>query len=325
MAAFSTAPVLAVDDVQPAKSPLIFGSSADHPNLEANVQLGALAPDMAVQFGVGAGFGHQTRADIDDGGRFSVSRFNARLSARLPITEQLRLSLGLRYDLDDYDFSGTTMLAPVPGVMEPWEDIHTLSFASILTLILDEEWSVFGGPVFQMSRESGADAGDSWIAGGSFGVQYVASPKLTLGLGAGITSQIEDSARFFPVIILHWELMENLWLSTRDIAETTGDPGVELLYDWGGGFETAIGVAYRFRRFRLESGGGVAPDGVGEHSYIPAWLRIGYRVSPNLHLGARVGLALAGRMRLESSSGSKLGEEDHDPAAIFGVNASFRF
>lgn len=280
--------------------------------------------EYPVQFSLSSGLEHQFKSDIDDGGRMSATRFNANVSTRLNFTPELNLTLGFRYDGDFYDFSGTTGLAP-GGVSNPWEDIHTLTFSGVLSYDLENDVSIFGGPVMQFSREAGASWNESFIGGGVIGATFAVSPELVLGGGLGIVTQIEDSVRLFPVLVLEWEIVDNLRLSTRTVAAATGDTGVEVIYHWGNGFETAIGGAYRFRRFRLDEGGGVAPDGVGQDTHVPFWVRIGYHFTPNLSANAYVGVIAGGELRLESSSGSRIGREDYDPAAVIRATVNYRF
>lgn len=58
---------------------------------------------------------------------------------------------------------------------------------------------------------------------------------------------------------------------------------------------------------------------------MPFWVRIGYHFTPNLSANAYVGVIAGGELRLESSSGSRIGREDYDPAAVIRATVNYRF
>ncbi len=272
-----------------------------------------------IHFQLGGGYIHQFNANIDEGGDFDVNRFSTSLAARTRLTEDVSLSLQFNYNFDDYDFGGTAL-----GVNNPWSDIHTIAFGAILSASLSNEFDVFGGPVFQFSRESGADWGDSIIAGGILGGSYHFNDQLTIGGGIGVVSQIEDSALVFPIIIIDWQLTDQLRLSSRGTAGSGGQAGpaftgVELIWEPGGGLDFAIGAARNYARFRLEN------DNVGQDESIPFWVRAGYQASPEVRFDALVGVTAFGELKLDDAGGSRLAKEDYDSSPFIGIFGSVRF
>ncbi len=275
-----------------------------------------------LKFSLHGGAEYQFETDIDDGGDFSVARGGVGITARTQINTDVSLSFRIDYNLDAYDFSGA---AAGLGVSQPWDDIHTLSLGAILSVDAGNDWTLFGGPVLQISGESGADVGDSIQGGGLFAASYRASDSLTIGGGIGVVSQIEDSARVFPVFVLNWQINDKLSLRNTSVAGAGTRNGLELVYDFDSNWEFAVGGAYQFKRFRLDDRSNVADEGVGEDSSIPIWGRLTYRVGANGRINFYAGAAFGGELRLETSGGSGIANSDYDSAAIIGISGSIRF
>lgn len=267
---------------------------------------------------------YQFKTDIDGGGEFSVWRSYAGAEARFTLSPELDLTFRGRYDYDRYNFSGTATMLGVGAGIDPWENIHTLTASALLSAQMNEQWTLFGGPVGQISREWEAKLGDSWIAGGVVGTTFTFDENLTLGIGIGATNQIEDSYRLFPVFILDWRIVENLRLTTRTISAASGDTGLELVYELDG-LELGVGAMYQYRRFRLDSSNAASPGGVGRDTRVPLWGRVGFNFSPNLSASVYAGAVLAGQLRLETATGGFVGSADYDPAWLVGARVSFRF
>ena len=279
-------------------------------------------PDFDLQFTAGARFEHQFKSEIDDGGSMTVSRFNAGLGVGAPITDRLSINGLLRYEYDHYRFRGSSGAF---GGDQPWRNVHTVSFGAVLNADLTNDWRVFGGPIFQFSGESGARATDSFIGGGIIGTSFDFSDDLTIGGGVGIVSQIEDSVRVFPVIVLNWQITEELRLSSQSARSASDFGGLELIYQFHPQWEVAFGGAYRFRRFRLDSSDTDASRGVGQDSYLPLWGRITYNFAPQASVTAFGGASLNGRLDLEDRDGNRLAREDYDNASFVGVALNVRF
>ncbi|TVQ54835.1 MAG: hypothetical protein EA377_04605 [Phycisphaerales bacterium] len=279
-------------------------------------------PDFELQFITGARFEHQFKSEIDDGGSMTVSRFNAGLSVGAPITDSLSINGLLRYEFDYYRFRGSSGAF---GGDSPWRNVHTVSFGAVLNADMTNDWRIFGGPIFQFSGESSARASDSFIGGGIIGTSFDFSDDLTIGGGVGIVSQIEDSVRVFPVIVLNWQITEELRLSSQAARSASDFGGLELIYQFHPQWEAAFGGAYRFRRFRLDSSDTDASRGVGQDSYLPLWGRITYYFSPQASVSAFGGASLNGRLELEDRDGNRLAREDYDNASFVGVALNVRF
>ena len=275
-----------------------------------------------VQFSLHGGAEYQFETDIDDGGDFSVVRGGVGLTARTQFNQDVSMAFRLDYSLDSYDFSGA---AAGLGFADPWDDIHTLSLGAIFSVDAGNDWTIFGGPILQLAGEGGADVGDSIQGGGLIAASYRISDSLTLGGGVGVVTQIEDSARAFPVFVINWQINEKLALRNTSAAGAGTRNGLELVYDFDSDWEIAFGGAYQFKRFRLDDRSNASDEGVGEDSSVPIWGRLTYRVGANGRINFYAGAAFGGELRLETSGGSTIGSSDYDTAAVVGISGSIRF
>lgn len=268
-----------------------------------------------------AGGAHQFETDVDDGGSFEVTRVSTSVAAFYIVNEQLSVTTAVSYELNAFDFSGTSSL----GGGDPWDNIHSLRGSALFKYKFDDQWTIYGGPMLGFSAESGADIDDAVTGGGVIGGSYRVNKDLVIGAGVGVFSKIEDSAAIFPIIRFDWKFAPQWTLrSGRFDLGSEGGAGVELAYDPTETIQIAAGAQYQTRRFRLDDTG-AAPGGVGEETIVPVYARLSYNPNRSLSLSVFGGVIFGGEVRLENSSGSNIADKDFDPAPVIGGRAVFRF
>lgn len=275
-------------------------------------------------FTVGGGFEHQFETDFDgDNGDFDLTHFDIGFGVGMKFNPDLRLDLNFGYAHDGYDFGGSRGL----GGADPWDDINTFRFGVLATWTFDDDdrWSVFGGPIFAFSAESGADTGESFTGGGIIGVGYRASDTFTIGLGVGVMSQIEDSAAVFPIVSLNWDITDTIAVTTVGSVGASGGGGVELGWEFVEHWTLSGGVQYRSARFRIDGTSRRTKDGVGENTSLPIYAKLAWQPTEQAELSIMGGVIAGGELRLENSRGHKIMEEDYDVAPFVGLRFSLRF
>ncbi|MFK7959552.1 MAG: hypothetical protein AB8G96_03430 [Phycisphaerales bacterium] len=266
-----------------------------------------------------AAYTWQDDEPVTRGGSLGIQRANTRLGYRTQIDQDTTLDLGLNYRFDGYDFSDTTVFD------DTWGDVHSLSLTARFQWTVADEWTVFAGPIFEYSGESGAAFSDSITGGGYIGATYQAGNDLLLGFGVGAIGELEDDVRFIPIIVIDWDIIEGWKLSSRTSAATTGDTAIELIWDVSENWDVAAGVSlFGKRRFRLDNDGAV-PGGVGEEETRALTFRGTYTVSDAVDLSVFGGLKFESDIELEDNSGQRVDKEDHDEALFLGVSLSVRF
>lgn len=267
-------------------------------------------------FRITAGVGYRADADIDNrGGEFNEARFSLTGARAFNLNEKLKIEPIVAYRFSAYDFSQP----------EPWDDIHTFRATVLAHYAIDDTWTVFGGPSVSFSGESDADFGDAITVGGALGASYRFSKSLVVGAGITISSELEDSARIRPLLILHWQ-MNDRWSLESGYTEVAGGggPGGEIRYKINDGWSVAGGVQFHEKRFRLSDDARV-PDGVGEDSSFPIYAKVTWQVCPNAALELVGGVSAGGEFRLENRDGHKIAESDYDPAPLVGLRGIFSF
>lgn len=273
----------------------------------------AAKPPEPLTFSIASGFQYLFETNIDGGGEISLTRVPLDIHADWTLSRQFTLSTGLRFELDLYDFKGVSPLGA-----DPWSDVYNLTLDVQAMWALDQRTRIFGGPVVGWYRESGADWGSSVVAGGLLGMTYAVSPKLIVGAGMGVVTRIEDDLLIYPIIVLNWRLTERTYLTSRAGPAGIAATGLELVHVFEGGWEIGVGARYEFRRFRLDDTG-VVPNGVGEETDFPAWIRLTYRPDESFKLDLYCGLSLFGRLGTDDDQGNEVARVTYDPAPIVAL------
>ena len=261
---------------------------------------------------------HQFDASINSGGEVGFSSMGAELRINQPVTDNDDLLYRFQYQLDDWDFGGTTGL----GGNDPWDKINTLDFALQWTHQYDQKSSWFIAAIARASYEDSASMNTK--AGGTVGIVHSFSSDLTLGVGVGIIGQVHDDPRVFPVFVVDWKLNETLKV-TSDISTRFGSrTGIELVWtprkDWSFG----VGYSYSFSRFRLDETG-FAPNGAGEATSWPLTFRATHKVSPTFDLSFIGGIIFDGHLEVTNQSRQLIQSTDYEHAGAIGIFGQIRF
>ncbi|MEM7228066.1 MAG: hypothetical protein AAF432_04545 [Planctomycetota bacterium] len=273
-------------------------------------------PRIAWSFSGGGEYFDEVALDRGDGEIESVA-LGFSLSTRIQLDPDTSLSFGGSYVWEQFDFQGTTGL----GGFNPWESINTVELSARLAWDMDNNLTIFGGPVVSYSGEDGADFGDSIYAGGFGGLTYEVNDDLVLGGGVGVTSWLEEDARFFPVIIVEWRIDDRSRITSSNYAIRRG---LEYQYDLFDDLTIGGGFSYSEKRFRLDDSG-VAPGGVGEVQRAMLYGKATLRATDDITLDAIAGVALDGDVDLETSTGAGIVSTGVDDQFFVGVNGSIRW
>lgn len=277
-------------------------------------------PKSDVDFKIWGAVEHMFETNINGGGDVEVTRAAGGIGMGMSLERDLKLNVNFSFGIDSYNFSSFTSL----GGFDPWGDIHNLGISAIFTYQASNDWSLFAGPILQFSRESGANWGDSFAAGGMVGATFVADENLVIGGGIGMMSQIEDSARIFPVLSIDWYFTDNWKLSSTSAALAMNRIGLELVWEVGGGWEVGVGGAYRFRRFRLNDQS-FAPDGAGQDISVPIWGRVSYEFNENVSFTFMAGTNVSGELAIDNNVGVPINKEEYDSSIQVGAVLTLRF
>ena len=279
-----------------------------------------------VEFTLSGGFVHEFGADFGGGGSVQVERGFGTGRVGFNFDTGNSASFGLAWGGDWYRFNGPNQLSPDPDV-DPWTNVQAFAILGRTTIKLDDRWSTTIGLDLRFAGEVNAPTSDSITYGGIAAISYAFSPDLTLGVGALVSSQLEDSVLVIPALVVYYQVTDQVVISNVLGPEVypTG-AGIEIAYRPDRVQEIALGGRYESRRFRLDDSGPMSRrDGVGEDTGFPLWLRSTWRLDPGIRIDVVGGVSLFNRYELDDRNGNQVGSADLDPAPFVGIFASWRF
>jgi hypothetical protein len=265
-----------------------------------------------------ATFIQQFASDLDDGGDLGVTSAGFSGDFIRSLDAGRSIGLGLGYMADFFSFGGDAG----PGNLDPWDTIHNLTLSGSYATPFRDDWNFRIAPSITAAGESSASVSDSLTYGAVFAFTRQFSDTLTLGLGAGVFTGLEDT-RGFPLLAIRWNFAPGWTLQNPLHPGPAGPAGLEVAYatdTW----EFGIGGAYRSYRFRLADDA-PTPDGIGEYTSVPLFFRASRPITENIKLNLFGGVLFGGSIELENSNGGGLVDSDFDPAPILAFSLSGRF
>jgi hypothetical protein len=261
---------------------------------------------------------YQFDANMNDGGKMSVASYYFSASVSRQVNQDLKIALGLLYELDDYHFSGVQSFP----ITNPWDKVQRYGFSIPVIYSLSERWRLVVVPTAQFSGETDARWSSSLVYGGVVSISYNFGRKSYIGIGLGTFANIEKTS-IFPFLAVNWQITDRLRLSNPLQTSPAGPAGLELTYALTPEWEIGIITAYRVHRFRLDKDG-PNPNGVGEYTRLPILAKISYTYQP-VTFNLYGGLSVANKIWLGHPDGDGLYQTRLDPAPLLGLNITARF
>jgi hypothetical protein len=282
-------------------------------------------------FRLSAAYAHRFEADLAKDGKFSTDTARLEFTSQTEFTKALYWDNLVFYEFNTYDFSNTDR-----GGW--WKDIHYLTYIPSLRWKIDNQWSVFGGPVLQVAAESEADFGDGVTGGALVGFLWRRDANLSVGAGIAGVSRIEDKFGLAPIPLVVWKFAEG-WTLRSGVPDFGARRGFGLELGWGTeSWEIAGGAQFQRRRFRLDddvSGGSPQADqrnGVGQETSAPVYAKFTLKLGGGGSVDLFAGVSLAGELKVEDKDGhgdtldpTFDNKQEFDPAPIIGTRVNFLF
>lgn len=263
--------------------------------------------------------------DYDTGaGDVEITRLGGEITLGIPIDDRGRLSVGVGAFTTDYSVTVNPAFSAgvnAATISTQFDDIQELTFSTMYTRALDDEGTaLFVGGRVGSASEGGVDFDDALVWGAFGGISWRMSEKLTLGVGVGVFSRLEDDVRIIPLPQFRYVIDDRWTLASEG-------PGLKLDYKWN---ETMhMGVYGRFEGddFRIETDNTIVPGGAVSNSMVPItyYLDATLGDSKNISLFAEVGVVVAGETEIFNAAGNVVVEEDIDPGVFAGLSLKIRF
>ena len=282
--------------------------------------------DQILTWGLAGGDLYQFDTSIDNGGSFSVNRAFISGGIEYEFSPSLTLDFDIGFEADSYVFRGNGSFSDAAGGV-PWTTTLDITLSAAARWQLDDDWLLYLRGFLGWAGEREADVEKSFTGGGTIGAAYSFSDTLTLGAGALIAAQLEDSILFIPSLIVDWRITERLCVSNvRGPVNYPTSAGLELIYYLSYELNVSVGARYEVRRFRLDDDGApLARNGVGQERSVPVWFRMEWRPMEKLRLHLVAGCSFGEQLELADSVGWTFAKEDVDPAPFVGCFIGFEF
>lgn len=288
----------------------------DQPASEQTIE----TPRGKFHFGVNTGLAYQAPASVDGGGRVSATRYSVGGGGVFHLNEKFALNFSLGYERHDMRFNNVTRMGD-----DPWENANILGGQVTLAYHINDQWTIHGGPLASFAAEDGASWSNAFTMGAAAGVEYRLNDKFRIGGGLGVIQRLEDHMTIFPIIQFVWRIDEQWTLRSGmfDLG-VQGGAGIEAAWSPRRDLELAAGVQYQSRRFRLDDHD-IAPDGVGQESSWPVYLKAAWYPKANLSVSGFMGVLLGGKLELDDEDGHNVTRKHFDPALVLGGRVGLRF
>jgi hypothetical protein len=178
-------------------------------------------------------------------------------------------------------------------------------------------------PSIAWGYETGASTGDALTYGAVVVASKDFSKTLTIGLGVAVYREIYET-RTYPFLAIEWQIDAHWKLANPFSAGPTGGAGLELTYAFDNGWEAGAGAAYRSFVFRLDQDGPV-PNGIGEQSYIPVFLRLSRTIGKQSQFDVYAAALANGSLKVKNPDGSDRYSDDYGVAPALGLTFRHRF
>jgi hypothetical protein len=277
------------------------------------------SPDQSWKTNVFTGFEFQGETDLDAGGDFEYWMISGGVSSARMLGDDVKVALKADYRAIGYDFSG------IGGGVDPWETVSVLRLNPLFTYLLNDRWSVMGGPILEFTGEEKADFGDSLRGGGLVGFGYKREGYF-IAFGVIAMTEIEKDNRILPFVLVNWNITDGLMFGVK--ADTSRGGELRLDYAITKKFKMGAGIGVRRELFRLNDDGPAATgrrDGVGEETATVAKITAIYQINKVVTVEGYGGVTLDGEFRLETKTGNKIATSDYDDSGFGGVNFRFNF
>ncbi len=269
--------------------------------------LGDGQDDVSFRFLIGGGYA--APADFEDLGDVSITRSAAELSIDIPlVAEELSLSIGLLNEWSWYNFD--------TGFAD--REVTLFRASTGLQWKIDEKWSAVGGIDVEAAAETDADFSDGMTFGGFAGARYEISPTLALTFGVFGRTQIEDNVMVLPLIGIDWQFAEDWTFSIQG-------PSARVSYSVSEELELSLRASMDNRAFRLNDDPGKYKEAVLRDERVTVGLQAQWEPKPWFSLNAEAGMVVMSEIQFDDAEGNRISKDDGDPAAYFGLSATFRF
>jgi hypothetical protein len=261
----------------------------------------------------------QFNTNLDSGGRFNWAGGNAQLTLTRQFTPAMSAGLVARYEYQSWNFNTPAAF----GNVAPWKNLNAPSIGVDFTYAWAPDLFIDVEPIVAWTYETGANTGDALTYGAVASIAKAYSPNVLLGLGVSAFRRV-DKTEVLPFFVIDWKIDDKWRVKNPFEAGPAGGAGVEIIYSPNDLWEFAQGIAYRSYRFRLATDA-ATPNGVGENSFIPLFMRITRKLTKDARLDFYGAIVTGGKLKVDTESGGGLYSDNYNIGPALGVSLVANF
>ncbi len=261
----------------------------------------------------------QFNTNLTSSGSFNWSDASANVNVTHQFTGEFAAGMNVRYDYQNWTWSQLQS----PGGRAPWTSINSPAVGVNLSYALTPDWRLGLVPTVEWSGESGTGTGGTATYGAVMSVAHTVSKDLTLGVGAGVFRQI-DQTKVFPYLLINWNITDRLRVSNPLPAGPAGGAGLEMSYALTEKWTIGAGGTYRSYRFRLNDNGPV-PGGIGQNTFVPLFGRVSYQFDSGPRLDVYAAATINGKVSVTDNNGNTPYSDNYQTGMALALTLSQRF
>jgi hypothetical protein len=255
-----------------------------------------------------------TRADVGGSpGSVRVSRSALAGNVIFGPEHDVQVSLPVDWEVSTYSFRQADAL--IPGGVGRFRNVQQIVFAPNIEAKVSDHWGVFGGGLLIDAGQFGAS--DSTTYGGFAGAVWRPDKSLTIRLGVGARSRLEDDMQVLPAFWMEWKLDER----TR---VTSQGNNIRFEYDFHEAWCVKLDAAFEQRDYRLGTDG-PGPGAVFRDSQVPLTARIEFVPHAATRFEAWFGCNLSREFTVDLQQDQRFSRSHASPSLLFGVSFEIIF
>lgn len=294
-----------------------LASSAAFASVETDVDFGHGYDTLGFSYSIVPVY--QNESEMDNGGSFTLSSAQLRLSTFKLIGQMTLLGASFSYNHIDYNFTSPAAFAG----QAPWDRIRSIDIGLPLLSRLNEKWALMLAPSIGSYGEYDANQSDSRTYGVVAAAGYTVEKKRRIGFGLAAFDRLGQN-KIFPFVSINWQLTDELRLSNPQRAGPTGAAGLELAYTLQHNWEAGAGFARRNLRFQLDDSG-IAANGAGEHTGRLIYARVTKKLDSGSRLGIYLGTLRNGRLEVKDQNDNSLASTESEASPMLSLSFEGRF
>jgi len=299
----ATAPTLSLTPPEPPPEPEHFVHNRDSI---------PVPPDVVLPFDWR--YEVDTRAPVGDGS-VRVNRTGVAGDLVFGSEKKIQFRFLFDYEMSSYDFRNADTI--IPGGANRLRNVRQAIFAPSVEGMFDEQWGIFGAGLLIVGGQYGSDFGTSTTYGGFGGVVWKPDKTLTLRLGLGMRTQLENDPQITPAFWLEWRMNERTRLTSQG-------NNIRFEYDLSKAWTVKLDAAYEQRAYRFDDDGPGA-SAVFRDTAVPVTARIEFCPHASLRIEGWAGVMASREFRVDLDKDVRFSQTHPRPSAIFGMSVEFIF